>query len=105
MASLIFILSFLTVLVLLIIAAIKLSRKRSARLIFKALGIIVSAYFLLWLVFYIKSQYIIVPMGTDVCFDDWCATITKIDQASQLPAAPKDSAWVILHITVSNKAR
>ncbi|MHB8208974.1 hypothetical protein [Mucilaginibacter sp.] len=69
----------------------------------------VSFYALIWLFFYIDSKYITVPLGTDICFDDWCASITKIDIGNQnqfkLPVIAKDSLWVVLDVTMSNHAK
>lgn len=43
-----------------------------------------------------------VTPGTDVCFDDWCATVTGVEKTA---GANADSSRIILHITVSNHAR
>jgi hypothetical protein len=47
-----------------------------------------------------------VPFGTDVCFDDWCATIEGMDTVKALGNAPNkihaNGVFVILHVKMSN---
>lgn len=45
------------------------------------------------------------PLGTDVCFDDWCATITQIDKTNKLASIKEGRQFIILHIRMSNRAR
>jgi hypothetical protein len=40
-----------------------------------------------------------------ICFDDWCATITKAEQVKTIGAEKSKGQFVIVHIRVSNHAR
>jgi hypothetical protein len=109
MATLVFLLTTIVLVILGPMALIKAAqRKRVKRELFTII-FLVSFYALIWLFFYIDSKYVTVPLGTDVCFDDWCASVTKIDIGSQnqfkLPAIAKDSLWIVLDVTMSNHAR
>ena len=55
--------------------------------------------------FYYKSSEKIVLPGTDICFDDWCATITKAEQMNALGDEKPNGQFIILHIRMSNHAR
>jgi hypothetical protein len=109
MTTLIFFLTFLTLLVLLVSLIIKAIRRKPIKRTAKLIALIIGGYAGLWVIFYFISGYITVPLGTTTCFDDWCATITRVDRTSALPhgipAPPTDSVWVILHVTMINQAR
>ncbi len=109
MRTLIFLLAILSLFVFLIALVIKIVRRESVRQTIKNMAFIVLAYFILWLSFYLKSTDIAVPMGTDVCFDDWCATITQIEKGPELQKQVQffitDSTAIVLHVKMSNHAR
>ncbi|MDR3697840.1 hypothetical protein [Mucilaginibacter sp.] len=109
MTTILFLLTFLTLPVLLVRLIIKAIKRKPLKSTLKIMGLIAGVYLLLWTGFYFASGYTTIPLGTDVCFDDWCATVTKIDNEpvvkAKLPALPADSTWVILHIKMSNHAR
>lgn len=44
-------------------------------------------------------------MGTDVRFDDWCATITKIEHSVTIGGEKPNGQFIVLHITMTNRAR
>ena len=75
----------------------------------KLLIIVVLSYTFLWSFFYYVSNDKPVSLGTDVCFDDWCATVTGFERPTSL--GPSDhlikphGQYIILHITMSNHAR
>ena len=79
MASLIFIASFITVFILLIRLIIQLIKHKSIVATLRLIVIILFGYVFLWIIFYFKGTLIAVPFGTDICFDDWCATITQAE--------------------------
>jgi hypothetical protein len=109
MTTLLFLLTFLTLLVMVIRLIVKAIRRKPLKQTLKVMGIIAGGYLILWTVFYFISSFTTVPLGTDVCFDDWCATVTKIEKGPAikigLPSSPPDSAWMVLHIKMSNHAR
>jgi hypothetical protein len=109
METLLFLLTFLSLLILLIRLIINALRHNPVKSTLKIMGIIGGGYLILWTAFYIKSSFITVPLGTDVCFDDWCATVTKIETGvaaqTKLPPLSTDSTWVILHLKMTNQAR
>ncbi|MVN20932.1 hypothetical protein [Mucilaginibacter arboris] len=109
MKSLIFLLSILSLLFLLIALIVKALKGKPIRQTFKILVSIILGYSLIWIIFYFKSSYTTIPFGTDVCFDDWCATVTSIDRENELTkkiaGMSADSARIVLHIKMSNHAR
>ena len=109
MATLIFLLSFLTLFVLIIRLLIKFIRRRPLFPAFKIIIYLVLVYTVVWLIFDVASSFVPVPLGTDVCFDDWCATITGIEQGpvvqQQFSPLHADSIWLVLNVRMSNHAR
>jgi hypothetical protein len=73
------------------------------------MAVIVTAYGFLWLGFYLKRADQVVPLGTDVCFDDWCASITEIERPPVIGndnnALHPHGRFFILRIKMSNHAR
>ncbi len=106
MTTLLFFAAFITLLVLLITLIVKAARRKPVRATAKLMAFVIGGYAGLWVIFHFISGYLTVPLGTDTCFDDWCATVTKVEIAPRLlPAPPADSIWVVLHIKMSNQAR
>lgn len=105
MASLIFIVTFITVFILIIRIIIILIKHKSSAATLRTIAIILSCYGLLWIIFYFKSNDIAVPFGADVCFDDWCATITQAERPKTLGEQNPHGQYIILHIKMSNHAR
>ena len=109
MATLIFFATIITVFVLGIKAIIKLIKHKNSLPSFRRMAIVILAYCLLWTVFYFKSTNKPVPFGTDICFDDWCATITKTEQPKTLGQENQllypHGQFFVLNIKMSNHAR
>jgi len=105
MASLIFIATFITVFILIIRVIIKLITHKSSAATLSTIAIILFCYGLLWVIFHFKSNETTVPFGTDVCFDDWCATITQAERLKTLGKQKPQGQFIVLHIQVSNHAR
>ena len=109
MATIIFFATVITLVVLLIRSIIKLLRGKPMARTAKLLIIVVLSYTFLWSFFYYVSNDKPVSLGTDVCFDDWCATVTGFERPTSL--GPSDhlikphGQYIILHITMSNHAR
>ncbi len=105
MATLVFLLTLIAIIVFSIQIFIKLFKHKSIKNSLRLLIIIMAAYSLLWIFFYFKSAEIIVPLGTDICFDDWCATITKVENMKALGDEKPKGQFIILHIRMANHAR
>jgi len=109
MTTLLFLLSFFTLFVLSGILAVKGIRRKPVKSTVKIMGFVAGGYLVLWTAFYFISDFTPIALGTDVCFDDWCATVTQIEKGAllkaKLPSPVTDSAWVILHVKMSNHAR
>jgi hypothetical protein len=109
MTTLIFLGTLITMLVLFIRLIIELFKRKSIISTIKTLGIISLSYTLLWVFFYFFSSTKTVPFGTDICFDDWCATITNFEIRDTLRIDNQvnnpDNRFVILNIRMSNHAR
>jgi hypothetical protein len=102
MYSLLFILTVLSLIVLSIVTIIAAIRHRPVKKKLITITIITMGYSMVWVFFYLNSIYIPVPLGTDICFDDWCATITKIERQ---PIGPESNARYIAYVTMANHAR
>ena len=105
MDTLLFLITIISVLVLLIRLIVKLVRRKSIAGTSKLTGIILLAYSIIWLIFYGTAANQIVPLATDICFDDWCATVIKIDKPESLGTITAKGQFIILHIKMSNHAR
>ena len=105
MPTLLFLLTLIAIIVFSIQIFIKLFKHKSIKSSLGLLIIIMALYSLLWLFFYFKSTEITVPLGTVICFDDWCATITKAEQMKTLGDEKPNGQFIILHIRMSNHAR
>ncbi len=109
MATLLFLATIVTLLILLANLTAKLIKRKNIATTLKAIALVTLSYFSLWCFFYFISNDVAVPLGTDICFDDWCITVTKIEKT---PSIEKDNEvlapneqFVILHIKISNHAR
>jgi hypothetical protein len=109
MTTLIFLGTLITILLLFIRLIIELYKRKSIISSIKTLGIIILSYALLWVFFYFFSSFKSVPLGTDICFDDWCATITRFEIRDSLGVENQtinpNGRYVILNIRMSNHAR
>jgi hypothetical protein len=96
-------------LVLLIRLIIEIIKRKSITSTLRILVIISLSYLVLWGIFYFLRADKVVPLGTDICFDDWCVTITSIERRQTLGAdgqvTNSRGQFVILHIIMSNQAR
>ena len=105
MATIVFLLTLMAIIVFTIRIIAQLSKRKSIKSSLRLLVMVIAIYSLLWMFFYLKSSEIIVPLGTDICFDDWCATITKAEQMKNLGVEKPKGQFIILHIRMSNHAR
>lgn len=105
MTTLVFFVTILAVIVLLIRIVIKAVKHKNTFASFRISGIILLVYASLWIVFYLKSSDKQISFGTDICFDDWCATVTKIEKQETLGNEKPNGQFIIVHIKMSNHAR
>ena len=109
MATLLFFATVITLVVQFFQLIIKLLRRKPISRITKSLAIVVLSYTFLWSIFYYASSDKPIPLGTDTCFDDWCATVTGIERPTTLGTPDQrikpHGQFIILHITMSNHAR
>jgi hypothetical protein len=109
MTALIFFCTIIAILFSLISVIIKAIRHKRIAPGIRTTIIIIGSYFALWVIFYLLREDISVPLGTDICFDDWCATITKIERAKSLEnenmRLNAKGQFIILQIKMSNHAR
>lgn len=102
MSILIFLLTILTTFILLVTATVRAIRRKPILKIARWSICIFLGYSLAWGCFWLARRRPDIPLGTDICFDDWCATVNNV---RQLPATSRDSTEFILAITMSNHAR
>jgi hypothetical protein len=100
MTTLIFLLTVVTLLVMVIRTSIKLIRHKPVRRTLITMGVIFACYGLAWMVCKLSQKIVPVPLGTQVCFDDWCATVTSTERQ-----VTGDSALIVLHMEMFNNAR
>lgn len=105
MATLIFFATILTIIIQTIRIIIKAVRQKNILTSVRLLAIVLLSYSVLWTVFYFISSNKAISLGTDICFDDWCATVTKIDRVPTLGNEKAKGLFIILHIKMSNQAR
>jgi len=109
MTTIVFLLTILAMVILVTTIFSRMIRRRPIKRSLIVLLSIVAFYSLMWAVFFILRADKPIPLGTDVCFDDWCATVTAADTASTLGAGPElihpAGSFVILHLRMSNHAR
>jgi len=109
MSTLLFLAVIILVLVLIAGILSNAIRGRSVQKKARLLAGIVAAYALVWIISYFTSGDKPVPFNTDVCFDDWCATVEGVDTAGTLGiganAIRAKGIFLILHVRMSNHAR
>ena len=105
MATLLFLATVLIILILIIRLVIKILRQKSFASTIKLLGLVFLTYTLLWTIFYFKSSNKEIGLGTDICFDDWCVTVTKIERQATLGNEKPNGQFIILYIKMSNHAK
>ncbi|OWY24299.1 DUF4352 domain-containing protein [Sphingobacteriales bacterium UPWRP_1] len=105
MQALYFLATILTILILVIRILVKLIRKRPILKTIKVILYFFIIYILLWGIFYFKAKNQTVPLATDICFDDWCATVTSFEKAEKIGNQVPSGQFIILTIKMTNKAK
>jgi hypothetical protein len=105
MATLIFFATFLSLLVLLVRLIIKIISRKSISSTLRIIATFLVSYLLIWCICYFTAKKIVVPFSSDVCFDDWCATIEQTEIADSIGSQKPTGKFVILSIRMTNKAR
>jgi hypothetical protein len=99
LSSLFVLLTVLATFVLVLMVAGKAMQLKSFKKILRLGVYIVAAYTLIWLWYFLKKTNRPVSLGTDVCFDSWCATI---DSVNRQPSASGDSIVITLSVRIAN---
>jgi hypothetical protein len=105
MGELYFFITFLSTVVLIVTTLIKSIRKKSIARNLKILSTLIVLYLLLWTVSYFRSGIRTVDFGEDICFDDWCATVTSFERLSKIGNQKPDGQFIVVSVTMTNKAR
>lgn len=105
MDTLIFLIVFFTILFSIIKLIINSIRKKSTINSFKTIVLSLTIYIGLWIFFYLRSSFVNIPLGTDICFDDWCATVTKYENPTIIGKERPNGHFIILNLKISNHAR
>lgn len=109
MTSVYFFITLIIVLYLAVKLLLALLRRANARVLFFNLAGTLITYAVIWVIFYFKQSDIAVPAGTDICFDDWCATVTEIDQPQNPVTGDSiiqtERRFIVVHIKMSNHAK
>lgn len=102
MSTLIFLLTVATMIGLLVTVLVRVGGRKPIGRVGLWGGGLLLGYCLVWGGFWLARRYPVVPFGTEICFDDWCATV---DSAKQVPSLARDSVVFRLAMTMSNHAR
>ncbi len=61
---------------------------------------------MIWLVFFSVRKEIPVPLGTNICFDDWCATITKYERLKDSEFGDNNQEqYIVFYTKMTNNAK
>jgi hypothetical protein len=109
MGTLIFLGIVIAILIFIIRIIVKLIQHKSITTILRTAAIILVIYSVLWIIYYFSGSYKTIPLGTEICFDDWCATVTKIDNPPSLATGndciqPRGK-FIVLHLKMINEAK
>jgi len=106
MATLIFFGTLISLVILFVKIILRLLNHRPMGSLIRTAFFIIITYCMIWIVFYSFSSDKPIPFGTDVCFDDWCATVTSFEHyKNDSIELNSKGQFLILHITMSNHAR
>lgn len=105
MATLIFLATIITSIILTIRIIIKVVRHKNILPSVRLLATVFLTYGVLWTIFYFISGNKAILLGTDICFDDWCVTVTKIERQPAIGNEKAKGQFVILHLKMSNQAK
>lgn len=97
MAGLLFFLTLITLVILLITTLISAIKRKPVKRKLLSMILIIGVYGFAWLCFFWTAKLVAVTFGTNICFDDWCATVTGADRLA-------DGSTVAVHITMANHA-
>src|SRR5476651_1420360 len=108
MPSFVFLITLLTLFILGIGIIINAIKRKPNGFKFKLAGAILVVYAITWCVFDVLSKDVSTSLGTDICFDDWCATITQVELGTttqkKFEVLHADSTWIVLTVKMSNHA-
>ena len=105
MQELYFLITLLAIIILIIIIFLKLLRGKAINKALSILSLFIISYSLLWAIFYIKTEIQPVNFGEDICFDDWCATITSFEKLTKIDRQTAVGQFYVLSVRMTNKAR
>jgi hypothetical protein len=105
MATLIFLATIFAIIILTIGIIIKVVRRKSISTSVWFLVTIFLFYGILWTISFFISSNKAISLGTDICFDDWCVTVTKIERQLAIGNEKAKGQFIILYIKMSNQAK
>jgi len=104
LGNLIFLLFFLATVALIVLILYRSVRRRKTRILAFALLACLLAYAAVVVAFSLNSERRELALGTDKCFDDWCATVSEAHSLPN-PHGGADTKLVAVTLRVSNRAR
>ncbi len=109
MTTLIFFGTIIAILIYLVILIIKIIKRKTITSTLVTLILLIVTYSGLWGILYLIRSDKPISLGTDICFDDWCATVTRIEKPIILGIENQklnpQGQFIILNIKMSNHAR
>ena len=105
MPTLLFLLVVLAVLGSVIRLVIQAVRRQPVGSTVRVLALVVLGYAVVWAVCYGQRRDQAVALGTPVCFDDWCATVTRLDTPAVLATTRPQGHFLVVQLALANHAR
>jgi hypothetical protein len=109
MGALIFLAIVVTILIVIIRIIIKLIQGRSIMPNLKRIAIGACIYSIVWVIYYCAGTYKSIPLGSEICFDDWCTTVSEIESPLSLGTENNllhpNGKFFVLHLKMINEAK
>ena len=97
--------TILIILILVFSIIVRFVHRRTVSKIIITLLAVSVLYVFLWIIFSLNATNQAVPLSTDICFDDWCATVTSYEKVKKIGRQVPSGQFIILTIKMTNKAR
>jgi hypothetical protein len=104
MSTLIFFCTLISVVVLFVMIIMNTIRGKNVKKTLLVMVSIITVYALLWFIFYLKSSNTPIDFDTDICFDDWCITVTDMEKVEDIQGVTPKGQFIILYLRLSNHA-
>lgn len=105
MKELYFVITFIVSIYFIIKILLKFLQRKSFKKDFAILLASVFLYIFLWTISFMNRANKTTALGEDICFDDWCATITSFTKSNSIGNQKANGQFISLSVRMTNKAR